>query len=491
MGGIMRLIFKKEIKMKKVLSACLLVGISLFGFGCEKKEDSSSSSNKTVELQIWVTRAEADVLQALGKEYASRKNNKVRTNFVVFENQAELADLLVDQMAEGYGPDVIYVDGDWVALNRNKVVGVKDDALFSKGKFEETFVKGAVDTLITDSDEVLGMPLGVDSLALIYNEDHLSNALSDRNQPGKTWVEFRSDTEKLNRPDKSFERFAISGAALGRLDNVKYGFDILENIMFQAGVKFFTEDGTKSKIASSSGVTSEGKRENFGEEAVSYFTSFADDRYKNFSWTELLADSQSPEKEYQTFAEGKVSMIFGYARDYEYIQEVIKDRRRGGGRSISTDSVRVAFLPQINDPDHSHTRDVVSKIPSLAVPLTSQNPRTAWDFLLFAVQEKNMKSFYDETKIPTSRLSLIPEQEVEPGFGIFVRQAKFAEPNFIHIPREEFVLNFEKMILLINGGRLTPLEGLRELETIFTNRLQSRVRKLKEIKGARDEEDNE
>lgn len=476
--------------MKKIVSSLLVCVLGFFVLGCEKK-GSSDASAKTVELQVWVTQIESDIMKALGREFVSQVNNNIKINFIIFENEAQLKDLLVDQMAEGYGPDVIYTDGNWVALNHNKIIGLKDDASFSKEKFEQTFVKGAVNTLLRDDGEILGVPLGVDSLALFYNEDHLSNALSDRNQPGKTWSEFRSDVEKLNRPDKSFERFSISGAALGRLDNVKYGFDILENIMFQSGVEFFTSDGTKSKIASSSGVTSEGKRENFGEEALSFFTSFADERYKNFSWTGLLADSHSMEKNFETFAAGKTSMIFGYARDYERIQEVIKNRRKVGNPSISTDSVRVAFLPQVNNPDYSHTRDVVSKIPTLAVPLTAKNSRTAWDFLIFIVQEKNLKSFHDETHIPTPRLSLVPEQESEPGIGIFVRQAKFAEPNFIFIPQEEFILNFEKMVFLINEGKLSPLEGLKELERIFTERLESRVRKLKEVKDARVEENNE
>lgn len=472
--------------MKKPIAILLLVGVmSVFTVGCEKKEEAASK-RKSVELQVWVTRDLSPIIKALGREFTSQ-NSRVRTNLVIFENQAQLEDLLVDQMAEGYGPDVVLMDGNWVALNENKIIGLEDDDSFSKEKFEQSFVKGVVDTLLRD-DEILGAPLGVDSLALFYNEDHLTNALSDRNKPGKTWKIFRQDVEKLNRSDKSFERFAISGAALGRLDNVRYGYDILENIMFQFGVTFFTEDGTKSKIASSSGVNSEGKRENFGEEAVSYFSSFADERYKNFSWTEFLAESHSDEKDFSTFAEGKTSMVFGYSRDYDRIQEIIKHKRKGGKKSINTDSVRVAFLPQLNDPDHSHTRDVISKIPTLVVPRTSKNPRSAWDFLIFAVREKNLRSFHDETGIPTSRLSLIPEQEVEPGLGIFVRQAKFAEPNFILIPREEFVLNFEKLILLINESKLLPLEGLRELEAIFTKRLESRVRNLKEIEKTKEDE---
>lgn len=488
--GIMFLVFNKlKMKMKKIVSGVLLVVLSFLVVGCEKKE-SAASRNKTVDLQVWVSRPEADIIRDIGREFSSQKNNKVRLKLVIFEDEAQLQELLVDQMAEAYGPDVVLIDGNWVALNENKVESLEDDEIFSKDAFEQAFVKGAVDTLLSD-DKILGVPLGVDTLALFYNEEHLANALSDRNQPGRTWKEIRQDVEKLNRPDNSFERFAISGAALGRLDNITYGIDILENIMFQTGVEFFTEDGMRSRIASSTGVTSEGKRENFGEEAVRFFSSFADERYKNFSWTELLAESQSEEKDYETFVEGKTSLVFGYARDYERIQALVKKRRKGGKRSISTDSVRVAFLPQMDDPEHSHSRDVVSKIPALAVPRTAKYPELAWEFLVFAVQEKSLKSFHDEMKISTPRLSLLSEQEVEPGIGIFVRQAKFAKPNFILIPREEFVLHFEKMVLLINESKLSPIEGLKGLEKVFTDRLEARARKLKEIESKKEKEEEE
>ncbi len=461
--------------VKKILASVLIFSLGILSSGCEKKD--SSNEGKVTKLRIWGTESEVDVLKVLGHEFTTvPENSGISTHYVIFESDEELQEFLIDQMAEGKGPDVVYINGNWVYRNKEKIISLKDDDSLSPGKFKEIFVRSAVATLVRD-DEVLGVPLGVDSIAVFYNEDHLSSAIFDRNGPGRTWGVFRDSVEELTMQDNSFERFAISGAAIGRVDNLNYGFEILENIMVQMGTDFYSNDEKNSKIASSVGVSKTGKRENFGEAALNFFVSFADQRADNFSWSEFMASSLTEEKEIDAFVEGRISMIFGTSKDFERIKELIDKRKKVGKKVISRKSVRVAFLPQIQDPNVSHTRDVVAKLRVLSVPVTSPIPKIAWRFLKFASKKDNLKSFHDRTQIPTPHLGLVPEQEAEPGIGIFVRQAKFAEPNLSPLSVAELKVGLSEAVLQVNEGKLSVLNALKMLEKQLTKRLKSLAQK--------------
>ena len=105
-------------------------------------------------------------------------------------------------------------------------------------------------------------------------------------QPGRTWSEFQEDVIALTKTDNSFSRFAFSAAALGCLDNVGYGFEILENIFLQTGVPWFSSDGQQAKVDKTTGLVN-GRNENLGEQALDFFTSFADDRFRTTPGTNL------------------------------------------------------------------------------------------------------------------------------------------------------------------------------------------------------------
>ncbi len=458
--------------MKKLTSLLLIFLLGLSLTGCKKKA-SKASENANRRLQIWTTADAQEALRAIGREFSGQPEYLGTSFFVLaFDTHAQLQEFLVDQMAEGMGPDIVYTTGDWVIQNRNKLEEFEEYEIFSAEKFNQTFVRAATDALVHE-DEIYGVPMGIDSLAVIYNEDHLATVLPDRNSPGATWTEFKQDVETLNRPDNSFKRFAISGAALGRTDNIVRGYDALENIMVQMGTSFFNPEGTRVTLANSTGINEQGVRENYAQGAVGYFTSFADERFDNYSWSEVLADPLTEEKDMAPFLRGEVSMIFGYATDYEKIKGRIGSLKRQGLKTVGANNVRVGFLPQANDPAKTHSREVVAKVYALAVPSSAKNEDLAWRFLHFSTQKDQLKSFYEKTHLPTPRLSLIPEQEAEVGTGIYVRQAKFARLNPLYLPESDIQLAINEMVSHINENKLQPLEGLRRVETLLNKQLST------------------
>jgi len=458
--------------MKKLIKLFSIICICFLFLGCEKKDSNKNRiipANEKHNMQIWAS-GDEKILEAFGKEFLSE--NKVpglTIDVVPFDSSIDLLNILVDEMAEGKGPDVIYTDGNWLAQNFKKLIPLPQDDLYNISKFRSTFVRAASDTVI-QNQEIYGIPVGVDTLAIYYNEEHLIDHLPDRNQPAKVWAEFRQDTEKLSQSDNSFERFLVSGAAIGRVDNLNYGVEILENLMIQMGVKFF-ENNSQTAL-NKKGIDSKGNKKNFAEDAIQFFTSFADPRFKNFSWSEFLANPNSEYKDFETFVKGKVSMVFGYSRDYQKIKNLIKEKKSLSG--LSEKNLRVAFFPQFQNPNQSNEKELIGKIRVLSVPKNSKYPKISWDFLKFVAKKDNIRSFHEATDLPTSRLDLISEQEAKPHIGIFVRQAKFARTHFLPIKMDLFKDGLSQLISDINSGKISIEQSLKNLSNKWNNVLKKK-----------------
>ena len=290
--------------------------------GCQKRTDVNQNQNRYTngqkyEMQVW-TAGDEDFWKALSQEFKSQLNDsKIAVKVVNFDDEKTLRSYLVDALAEGGGPDVAVLGGDFVGGNAAKFIPLpEDDSLITVQNFEATFVKSASDVLIRD-ERIYGVPMGVTTLALLYNEDHLIDYLEDANTPSQTWDGFEDDVEVLTKPDNSFERYALSGAAMGRADNVHHGFDVIENMLMQLEGGLFSEDGQQATFASSYGISAEGVRQNLMQGIVEFYTEFAGDPAEEdeATWSPYLADAHTEYREFETFLRGKVSQIFVTPKD--------------------------------------------------------------------------------------------------------------------------------------------------------------------------------
>lgn len=455
--------------------------------GCEPKDEALTNpgavggTNGIARLQIWTTEA-PEFFTALAREYvASVGATNLRFNVVNFANETELKEFLVDQMAAGAGPDVIYIDGSWVARNTNKLVPVSGDDSFNPVNFRNTFVQSA-QSLLVKNEQIWGVPLGVDSLALYYNDAHVQDRLPNRNIPGRTWEEFQEDVIALTKTDNSFSRFAFSAAALGRVDNVSYGLEVLENVLLQSGVQWFSGDGEEVQLDKTLGLVG-GRNQNLGEQALDFFTSFADDRFRHYTWNEFVAPAGQPWADYKEFLRGNVTMVFGYSRDLDRLKLLRTELQQKRQTVIPENDIRVTFLPQINDPSSTPVRQVVGKVYSLAVSRHSEFPDIAWDFLKFAITKDNLQTWHEKTKLPTPRLDLLTEQEATPFLGIFVRQAKFAEGLDLALEPSLIDTQLAGAVEAIESRQTTVLQALQKAGQNLESLLRERNRKLREIGG--------
>lgn len=438
------------------MSATLLIGALLLTMtGCAKKEEEKE--NKITELTYYRLFDGEDVFKPLIETYES-EHPDIRIIYKKFTDSKEYMDLIINELAEGEGPDLFSLNSADFFQHRRKLVPAPVK-MISPDEFKKIFVPVASkDLLLPDEsgkDFVYGLPLYVDTLALYYNADQIKEALTDREKPAKTWGELQEDVKKLTIPDLSFERFERAGIAMGRADNVLRATDILYALFLQFGVKFYNEIFNETTFAEGVKPPS--------VEVFNLFLSFGLPDSPYFSWNNYIASPESAEKEIIPFARGKVSMIFGYSYLYDQILDTRKELDRKGSPVIKESAIQVAPLPQLEGPDaNPEARRTYANYFAETVSRTSQHPEEAWEFLNFLVSKENLRHYHEKTHRPTSRLDLLDEQRNEPIYGVFADQLDYAES--LLIPDSEKVDAILRSAIQEALTTKTPEEALQNAQ---------------------------
>ncbi len=402
-------------KMKKIIVGGLVLSL-VFAAGCRKQQTAAPEKTEIVYYKLV---DDESVFAPMIQEYQTQNPN-VTITYRKFVDADYYYDLILNELAEGEGPDIFSVPNTWIDRNYKKIIPA-DPAIIPAQAFRDTFVSVAADDLVrgdAENEQVYGLPLTVDTLALYYNKDQFEDRIPAQGKPSVTWEGIKDDVFKLTKEDASFERFEVAGIALGRADNITRAVDVLYLMMLQHDVEFYNENLTRAVFGNDSKAA----------DALELFVSFALPANKNYSWNQYLADAQSPEKEIATFAKGKVSMVIGYSYMYEQILDQIEQLKLKGVDTIDPSAVRVAPIPQLIDPAVStDKRDAYARYQVEVVGRNAENAEEAWKFLGFLAAKENIEYYSEQTNKPTSRRDMIEEQSNDPIYGVFVDQIGYAE----------------------------------------------------------------
>ncbi|MBD3341667.1 MAG: extracellular solute-binding protein [Candidatus Lokiarchaeota archaeon] len=421
--------FIKMFNFKKATIYPVILSI-LFNFGltgCRKKEaPPPQESYEGIELTYYKVFDDSDIIEPMIAQYEA-DHPGLEIHYKKFSDFNEYQRTILNEMAEGEGPDIFSMQNTWFTSNYRKLMPMPE-TLGDPSAFEATFVNVAYDDLVrTDEngiESVYGLPMTVDTLALYYNENHFEDRIPERGRPSNTWEGIKEDVVLLNKEDNSFDRFEVSGIAMGRADNIDRAVDILYLLFLQYGVDFYNENISEAIFAGQQG----GEFAYPALEALDFYTGFADPDQKHYSWNEFTADDDSEYKEIESFAGGDVSMIIGYAYTYDIILEAIDSLDSKGFKTIDKDSIRIASVPQLYDPAVSSEKRVTyASYFAETVSRTTEYPDLAWDFLIFMTSKENLDYYFEKTNNPTSRRDMIQDQEKDPIYGVFASQIGYAE----------------------------------------------------------------
>ena len=462
-----------------VTSGLAVAVITTIGFGllsgCVKKEQQVVKKNVSANLVFYSLFDGEDVYQPLIQQYTA-KHPSVTIKYRKFTDPVEYMNLIINELAEGRGPDIFSAPNYWFLRNVKKLSPLPAQTL-SPQQFEQTFVSVANDDLVlkdpADSQsKVFGIPLSVDTLALYYNKNAFDDKIPAQGKPAATWEGLKDDVFKLTKTDNSFERFEVAGIAMGRSDNIARAVDILYLLMLQYKANFYNENYSKTEFANQQTATSAGFLINPAVEALKLYTSFALPSNKNYSWNQYLASADSPVKEVESFARGKVAMIFGYSYLYEQIKSTMKDLKDKGVQTLDSAAVRISTVPQVNDPAVSTDKRVAyANYYAQTVARTSEHPAEAWDFLMFMSSKDNLAFYNSKTHRSTSRRDMIEDQKKDPIYGVFAEQIGYAES----IPTYDFDRYKDLFVQAITSvlATTTPENAIRSVANIIDDMLPS------------------
>lgn len=363
---------------------------------------------------------DAKVYQSLISQY-QKKNPKLKVILKTFDNLQTYEARLVNEMAEGRGPDIFVMPNDWFYRHIRKIQPAPT-ALMNADTFRKTFVDTADRDLIRPDQSgnlrIFGLPMYVDSLAAYYNKDQFEDRLPAQGQPSDTWTGFLNDVFQLTKVESGF--LQVAGAALGRADNISTGVDVLYALMLQLNTEFY---GKGNRVATFGTVSGSKKS---GLDALALFTSFTDATQKNYSWNSSFTGfSSAPEVD--AFAQGKASVIFGYSDTYQKIFDAISQYEARKQLVINQASIRIAPFPQFVNPDASvQKRVTLARYMALTVSRNSKYSNQAWDLLSFMTNSANLQTYSTETHRPPSRRDLLETFKKDPFYGVFALQSAYA-----------------------------------------------------------------
>lgn len=373
------------------LAIILLIFGFLFGRGGEEIGAAS--------LEFWGFEddngAWSDIFSAYKKKYIGSSVRYTPWPDTTYE------DTIINRLAAGQGPDIFMLKNTGVVKHADKIVQFPQEYFkFFAKDFKRTFADIAADDLMagpqnaflrSDSEQIIGFPLYVDALALLYHKDLFNS--SGVSTPPETWDDVIEASRRVTKLSfgGGLER---SGAALGAYANVERAFEILSSLLMQQGSSIIDRRTKTIELGGASNV-------------IQFYTSFADQTRQNYSWSGRMPNS------FEALAHGDAAMTFGTASDMQRILAKNPHLRLG-----------VALLPQRKGSAVPVTQ---GEYAVLVVSRLSKNPLAAWRFIFYATGAEESKKYLTKTGRAPARRDLIAQGTPSEELDVFYRSALIAK----------------------------------------------------------------
>ncbi len=346
-----------------------------------------------VELEFWGVFDDSDIYKNLIKnfntEYPHIKINYYKKNIVNYEDD------FLGAVASGRGPDIFMLHNTWIPRYENKIIGAPQTLVTAK-QVQTEFVDVVYDDFVV-SGVVGALPLSVDTLALFYNKNIFNNVAIPR--PPETWQNFLTDVEKITVRDQE-NNITRAGAAIGTARSINRSTDILSLLMFQSGTPIV--DRKEKEVVFDDEIKTEEGTFYPGQEALSFYTDFANPLKSVYTWNNRMHYS------IDAFKEGIVGMMLNYSYQIEEIRQDAPYLEFG-----------VSYAPQIKE---AKNKVNYANYWGLAVSKNSKHSKAAWQFINWLTRTDNYRDYLKVSNKPTARRDLINWQKQDEDLGIFAEQ---------------------------------------------------------------------
>lgn len=442
----------------------LIILIPLFS-GCGK---SDNKSLKSVTLEWWrVWDNQSDFDDIIAKYRATHPYIKVSVRKFRYE---EYEKELVNALAEGRGPDMFSIPNTWVRGYKNKIEPLPEKTIVTKqvvsgpawkqesetikeaevsltaAKLKQDFAEVVYRDVMID-DKIYGLPLSLDTLTLFYNKAILDS--SGIALPPTNWEEFKEAVQKTTILD-SEDNIVQAGVALGTSSNIERSTDILSLLMMQNGAQMINSSQSRA-IFDREPENSDDNNYEPGVDASVFYTDFANPLKEVYSWNDQMPNA------IEAFAQGKLAFMFGYS----YHIPVIKVKAPKLNFAVVS-MLQVSPTRKINQANYWIE----------TVSTQTENIDIAWNFLQFAVDENNVKSYLESTGKPAALRTLINEQMNDVALAPFASQVLTAQSWYHGKDFNAVEEIFKDMIRNIASGILEPSRAVSNAAKQVTRTLK-------------------
>jgi ABC-type glycerol-3-phosphate transport system substrate-binding protein len=344
----------------------------------------------------------------------------------------ELVPAVVEAIAAGRGPDLVFFPGDAMVKDGDKLAPISFDVI-SRREFQDTFVE-AGEVFLTP-DGIAALPVVIDPMVMYWNRTLFANAAIPN--PPRTWDDVAAVAPRLTERTQNGS-VTIAAVPLGQWDNVAHAKGVLVTLIHQLGnpVVEQREDGTYTASlfdAKKDGVTP-------AVSAVRYYADFADPVKPMYSWNRSQKNSRD------AFLAGTLAMYFAPASELLGL--------RAANPNLNYD---VAPLPTAR----LGGKEVAADVVGVAIARGAPNPRGAYLVATVLASPEQQLVFATELELPSPRRDVEVSDTSDPYRTVFrasaLRSFTFLDPD---PPATNAI--FSRMIENIASGRSALSDAVRD-----------------------------
>jgi ABC-type glycerol-3-phosphate transport system substrate-binding protein len=274
-----------------------VAGIAVFALS------KNTGSSDAPQLIMWGT-FDSAVMSNFLSDVATANRKAVNVSYVQKSVSSFEPDFIA-ALARGSGPDLVLIPQDFVLKQSDKFYPIPFST-YPERDFKDAFVEEGELYLTTAG--IIGFPFSIDPMVMYWNRDMFANA--GIATPPRSWTEFASLVPKITQRDSS-GNITQSLVSFGEMRNVEHAKDILALLAIQAGTPIVsrTAQGGLSSVFSMQGTSLSP-----AEEAVRFFTEFANPVKSLYSWNRSLPSARA------SFISGRLALYLGYASELPSIR---------------------------------------------------------------------------------------------------------------------------------------------------------------------------
>ena len=187
---------------------------------------------------------------------------------------------LLNALAEGRGPDVVFIAHEKLIQHRSKIQPVSYQS-FPIRDFQNLYIDGA--EIFTLNDGVYAYPVAIDPLVMYYNRDLL--ATKNIINPPTTWEGVVNDIIPTMVQRDYSRNIIVSPLAFGEYRNVNNSFAILSMLLLQGGSALVSQRDERYIMNLNTSVSQSSKPL---ENALTFYTNFASPSNPLYTWNRAM-----------------------------------------------------------------------------------------------------------------------------------------------------------------------------------------------------------